>query len=106
MLMTKMPKSGHSAFRAMEESVEFDKTVNVSQRSIFLKNVSGLFHYVFQMILNHPKFNKEETLIIVTADHSHAVTMSGYPERGTNDLGEMGKSHGVENDMWLKMTHG
>uniref|UniRef100_A0A8D8ZEE1 alkaline phosphatase n=1 Tax=Cacopsylla melanoneura TaxID=428564 RepID=A0A8D8ZEE1_9HEMI len=28
----------------------------------------------------------DETLIVVTADHSHTFTMAGYPERGTNIL--------------------
>lgn len=33
------------------------------------------------------KTNAEETLIVVTADHSHAVTMSGYADRGNDILG-------------------
>jgi alkaline phosphatase len=39
--------------------------------------------------------NEDDTLIVVTSDHSHTMTMSGYPSRGNNILGLVG-SPGVD----------
>lgn len=54
-----------NAFRALREAIELSNAVRAVAS----------------------KVNLEETLIIVTADHSHTFTMAGYPARGNNILG-------------------
>lgn len=54
-----------NAYRALTETIELSKAVRAA--------VS--------------KVNLDETLIIVTADHSHTFAMVGYPARGNNILG-------------------
>ncbi|MGF1757740.1 alkaline phosphatase [Photobacterium sagamiensis] len=63
-LIDKGHHAGNAA-RALDETIEFDKAI--------------------QMALG--KVDLEETLIIVTADHSHSFTMNGYSERGNPILG-------------------
>ncbi|XP_013109914.2 alkaline phosphatase [Stomoxys calcitrans] len=50
---------------ALDETLEFDEAI--------------------QMAINMT--NEEETLIVVTSDHSHTMTISGYPGRGNPILG-------------------
>jgi alkaline phosphatase len=57
------------ARRALEETLMLDKTVESS--IAFLKE-NGIL---------------EETLLLVTSDHSHTLTINGYPNRGNNILG-------------------
>ncbi|XP_040576535.1 alkaline phosphatase, tissue-nonspecific isozyme [Lepeophtheirus salmonis] len=60
------------AKKAFEELVEMDRAVN--------------------LIMD--KVNLQDTLVIVTADHSHAVTMNGYPHRGNSILGYIFEDRG------------
>lgn len=38
--------------------------------------------------------NRDDTLIIVSADHSHTLTISGYPDRGNDILGVLPNDRG------------
>ena len=58
---------GVSAARALSETDEFDQAVAAALEMT----------------------KADETLIIVTADHSHTMTISGYPKRGNPILGKV-----------------
>ena len=58
-----------NASRALTDTIEFS---NAIQRTVDVLKASGTL---------------EDTLIIVTADHSHTFTIAGYPSRGNNILG-------------------
>lgn len=47
----------------------------------------------------------DETLIIVTADHSHTLTINGYPERGSSIFGIASKSK-ADNVPYTALTYG
>ncbi|HEV7700806.1 MAG TPA: alkaline phosphatase [Pyrinomonadaceae bacterium] len=68
-----------NAFRALQDTVELSNAVRAAAA----------------------KVNLDDTLIIVTADHSHTLTISGYPARGNNILGlvrEIGLNGELEPD--------
>jgi alkaline phosphatase len=56
---------GGNARRALQDTVALNQALKVAMDSVDLK----------------------DTLIVVTSDHSHTFTMSGYPERGNPILG-------------------
>lgn len=56
-----------NAFRALRETIEFSNAIRTAMG----------------------KIDPEDTLVIVTADHSHVFTMAGYPTRGNDILGKV-----------------
>lgn len=55
---------------ALEETLEFDKAIQIAAKLT----------------------NENDTLIVVTADHAHTMSINGYPQRGFDILGIYGKS--------------
>ncbi|EDW82460.1 uncharacterized protein Dwil_GK25119, isoform B [Drosophila willistoni] len=51
------------------------------------------------------KNQMDETMVIVTADHSHSLTINGHPERGANILGLAGNSK-TEQTPYTTLTYG
>jgi alkaline phosphatase len=69
-----------NAYRALTDTIELSNAVRAAAQKVDL----------------------DETLIIVTADHSHTLTISGYPLRGNNILGlvrEIGSDGNPEADV-------
>lgn len=56
-----------NAYRALTDTIEFARAVTVAME----------------------KTDRENTLLIVTADHSHVFTIAGYPKRGNPILGKV-----------------
>jgi alkaline phosphatase len=63
---------GGNAYRALTDTIEYARAVQVAM----------------------DKTSSTDTLIIVTADHSHTLTMAGYPVRGNPILGKVVRSNG------------
>ncbi|MCE2597036.1 alkaline phosphatase [Motilimonas cestriensis] len=58
-----------NAYRALTDAVEFSNAIEAA--------------------VKHQNIDLSETLIIVTADHSHVFTIAGYPTRGNPILGKV-----------------
>ena len=71
-----------NAFRALTDAIELSNAVRAAVQKVNLK----------------------DTLIIVTADHSHVFTISGYPARGNNILGlvrDVDKNGNIKDELSL-----
>ncbi len=77
-------KSGKKGFYLMVEGGRIDHAHHAGQAGYALEEAVE-FARAVQYAVDHT--DPRDTLILVTADHSHAFTMSGYPQRGNPILG-------------------
>lgn len=63
-----MAHHGNLAQKSLSETVQFSEAIDVAKTLT----------------------SEEDTLIVVTSDHSHVFTAGGYPARGNNILGIAG----------------
>ena len=77
----------HPGFFLMVEGGRIDHAHHFAQGKIALDETLALDQAVQKALDTLAKLGiKEETLVIVTADHGHTMTLPGYPARGA-DLG-------------------
>ncbi len=77
-------KKNHNGFFLMVEGGRIDHAHHASNAYRALTDTQQLAVAVQAAM---KKTNPEDTLIIVTADHSHVFTIGGYPQRGNPILG-------------------
>lgn len=80
----KLLRKNKNGFLLMVESGKIDIAHHHNYAKLALREVSELEEAIqaaLQLV------NLDETLVIVTADHSHSFTMNGYPNRGNDILG-------------------
>lgn len=87
----RMLRKNKKGFFLMVESGKIDIAHHKNYARLALREVTALEEAV-QVAMS--LVDIEETLIIVTADHSHSFTMNGYPTRGNDILG-FGNDHNV-----------
>ncbi|XP_011870248.1 PREDICTED: alkaline phosphatase 4-like isoform X2 [Vollenhovia emeryi] len=80
----RMLKKNKNGFLLMVESGKIDTAHHGNWAKLALRELYELEEAV-KVALR--LLNIEETLIIVTADHSHSFTLNGYPNRGNDILG-------------------
>lgn len=77
-------KHGPNGFLLVVEGGRIDQAHHQNHARLALEEVLELNDAVRAAL---DRTRAEETMIIVTADHSHALTLNGYPERGNDILG-------------------
>ncbi|XP_076676365.1 alkaline phosphatase 4-like [Andrena cerasifolii] len=80
----KLLRKNKNGFLLMVESGKIDIAHHKNYAKLALREVSELEEAVLAAL---QQVKLEETLIIITADHSHSFTVNGYPNRGNDILG-------------------
>ncbi|CAH1406600.1 unnamed protein product [Nezara viridula] len=89
----KLLMKNENGFLLMVESGMIDIAHHAGKARIALHEVMGLNDAVNSTIkLLKDAGIEKETLLIVTSDHSHTLTISGYADKGNSILGLAGKS--------------
>ncbi|XP_076641739.1 alkaline phosphatase 4 [Halictus rubicundus] len=77
-------RKNKNGFLLMVESGKIDIAHHHNYAQLALREVSELEETILAAL---QQVSLEDTLIIVTADHSHSFTINGYPKRGNDILG-------------------
>ncbi|KAF5271195.1 hypothetical protein FQA39_LY08202 [Lamprigera yunnana] len=94
---------GDKGFFLFVEGGKIDHAHHATQAAIALDETIE-FHKAIETAVNLT--NEEDTLIVVTSDHSHTMTLNGYPVRGNDILGIGGRAEDKRNYTTLTYANG
>ncbi|XP_066946237.1 alkaline phosphatase-like [Macrobrachium rosenbergii] len=89
-------KNSDNGFFLFVEGGMIDNALHITSPKRALEEVLA-FEEAVELALT--MVNTEETLVVVTADHSHGMTINGYPPRGNDILGIVTESEDVSDGL-------
>ncbi|XP_066946232.1 alkaline phosphatase-like [Macrobrachium rosenbergii] len=89
-------KNSDNGFFLLAEGGKIDKGLHITSPKRALEELLA-FEEAVELALK--MVDMEETLVIVTADHSHVMTMNGYPPRGNDILGVVTESEEISDGL-------
>ncbi|XP_064096250.1 alkaline phosphatase-like [Macrobrachium nipponense] len=89
-------KKSDNGFFLLVEGGKIDKGLHITSPKRALEELLA-FEEAVELALT--MVNTEETLVIVTADHSHVMTLNGYPVRGNDILGVVTESEEISDGL-------
>ncbi|XP_047364941.1 alkaline phosphatase 4 isoform X1 [Vespa velutina] len=95
-------RKNKNGFLLMVEGGKIDIAHHQNYAELALRELSELEEAV-NVALKQVKL--DETLIIVTADHSHSFTVNGYPDRGNDILGLASNMANPDNQRYETLTY-